>query len=50
MKRIWAVVLGIGLSLPLLAASGSCTSQDLNTALLKALVNPECLVNAGIGV
>jgi hypothetical protein len=47
-KRIWAVIVGIGLALPLMAAAGSCTSQDMTLTMLRAFVNPECLINAGI--
>ena len=42
MKRIFAVIVGIGMFLPLLAAPVSCDTTTAGPTFLKLFTNPEC--------
>lgn len=42
MKRIVALILAVGLTLPLVATSTACVTQE-QLGILRIFVNPECL-------
>lgn len=52
MKRMWKVVLGLSLCLPLVATTATCDNTGLNgltagQTFLKLFANPECLAKYG---
>ncbi len=47
MKRIMAVILAVGMFLPLLAAPVGCDTTSVGPTVLKLFANPECLAKYG---
>ncbi len=50
MKRVMTLILAVAVSLPVIAAAGSCDTTTVGPTFLKAFANPACLAKYGFSI